>query len=59
VKAKQRVVIGADVFRQRLAGDGVIEHLANRDPASIGAFDAETDEPAREHVHDQRHPVIA
>src|SRR5207244_11253326 len=31
VKAKQRVVIGADICRQRLAGDRVIEHTANRD----------------------------
>jgi hypothetical protein len=35
---------------QRLAGDGVIEHSTNRDPVNIGAFDAETDQPAREYV---------
>jgi len=28
-----------------LAGDGVIEHPANRSPLNIGAFNAETDEP--------------
>ena len=59
VKAKQRVVIGTDVFRQRLAGDGVIEHSANRAPVNIGAFDTETDVPAREHVHDYQHRVTA
>jgi len=37
----------------------VIEHPANRDPINMGAFNAETDEPAREDVHDQHHPVTA
>ena len=41
VKAKQRIVVGADVFRQRLTGDGVIEHPANRDPIYNCTFDAE------------------
>ena len=59
MKTKQRIVVGADVFRQRLTGDGVIEHSTNRAPIYKCTFDAETDEPAREYVHDQHHPMTA
>ena len=45
------------MFRWPLASDGVIKHPADGDPVNIGAFDAETDQPARAHVHDQQHPV--
>mgnify|MGYP006921043226 CR=1 FL=1 len=31
VEAKQRVVIGADMFRRGPAGDGVVEHSAHGD----------------------------
>src|ERR1700680_1943338 len=57
VETEQPVVIGADMFRWPLASDGVIEHPADGDPVNIGAPDAETDQPARAHVHDQQHPV--
>ena len=31
VKAKQRIVVGAEIFRWWLGGDRLIEHSANRD----------------------------
>jgi hypothetical protein len=47
------------VLRQRLAGDGVIEHPAYRDTINICGFDAETDKPAPEYIHDQHDLVTA
>ena len=59
VKTKQRVVIGAEMFRPWLSGDGMIEHTTDRDAIDRCAFDAETDQPARAHLHDPQHPVRA
>ena len=52
LKAQQRIVIGAGVFRSRRIGEGVTEHPAYRDAINRGAFDGETDAPSREDVHD-------
>lgn len=57
--ASKRIVIGAEVPRQRLASNGVIKHSANRDAVIIGGLDAEADESTGKHVHDHHHPVAA
>jgi hypothetical protein len=56
---KQRVVVGPQALRIGLAGSSVIKHPAYRDTINICGFDAETDEPAREYIHDQHDPVTA
>ena len=38
VEAKQRVVIGADVFRWGPAGDGMVEHSAHGQRTSLGGL---------------------
>ena len=59
VQAKERVVVGADVFRERLAGDGVVEHPTYGDAVDVCTRDAKTDGAADEHVHYYQHPVTA
>src|SRR5712692_8331257 len=59
VEAKQWVVVGAEVPRSWLTGERVIEHPANRDTVNISGLDAESDEPAREYVHDHHDPMTA
>ena len=55
VKAKQRIVVGTQVFQPRLARSGVIEHPANRSAINGCRGDAKTDDAAGEHVH--HHPA--
>jgi hypothetical protein len=59
VKAKQRIVVGTQVFRFGLAGSGVVEHPANRDAVNVCRGDAKADDAASEDVHDQHHPMAA
>jgi hypothetical protein len=42
-----------------VAGDGVIEHPTYGQAISVCRLDAETDDAAGEHVHDDQHPVTA
>ena len=57
VKAKQRIVIGTQMFRFGLAGSSVIEHAADRDAINVCRGDAKADDAASEDVHDQQHPM--
>jgi hypothetical protein len=59
VKAKQRVVIGADALRGRVVGDGAVEHAADRNPVDASGLNAKADEAARENVHHHHDPVTA
>lgn len=59
VEAKERVMVGADVFRWGPASNCVIEHPTYRDAVDICTLDAKTDDAAGEHVHDYQHPVTA
>ena len=59
MEAKQRVVIGAQVFWSRLTRSGAIEHPTDRDACNICRFDAEANESACEDVHDQHDPMAA
>ena len=52
-------MIGADVFRWWLAGNGMIEHPAYRDAINWSGFDAKADESSRKDVHNQHYPVTA
>ncbi len=57
VESEQRVVIGADVFGQGLARDGVIEHPTYGDAVDVSTLDTEAEDTTGEHVHDDQHPV--
>jgi hypothetical protein len=47
MKAKQRIMVGADVLGRRLASDGAIEHPTHCDAIDVGTFDAKTDDATR------------
>src|ERR1700737_1751640 len=57
VEAKQRIVVGTQVPRQRLAADGAIEHPADRDTVEVCRRDAEANNTPREKVHHHQHPI--
>jgi len=59
VEAKQRIVVGTEVFRFGLFGSSVVEHPADRDAINVGIGDAEADNAASEDVHDEQHPMAA
>ena len=59
VKAKQRIVIGAEVFRYGLAGDGVVEHPADGYAVDVCARHTKTDDAPRKHVYHHQHPIAA
>ena len=50
MKAKQGVVIGADVLRQRLTGNGAIEHPAHGYTVDVGTLDAKAGDAAPSNV---------
>ena len=57
VKAKQRVMVRAEVFRPRLASGSVIEHPAYGDAIDRCGLDAEANDAASVDSHDQHDPV--
>lgn len=59
VKFEQRIVIGAEVTRQRLSGDGEVEHPANRHAIENAGMHAAADDVPRVLVHDEQYPVAA
>jgi len=59
VKAKQRIVVSAEVFRWWLTRGCVIEHSANRDSINVCGLDTEADDAAAKDIHDQHHPMAA
>ena len=59
MKAKQRVMISTDVFRQGLASDGMVEHPAYGYAVDIGRFDTKTNDPSREYIHHHHDPMTA
>ena len=59
VKAKERIVIGTEVFRLGSPGGGAIEHAAHRHAINACGGDAKPDDATSEDVHDQHHPMAA
>ena len=56
MKPVQRVVIGAEIFRQTCTSDGLLEHPAERQAIHDSALDPESDDSACVLVHDNQHP---
>src|SRR5580693_1673953 len=59
VKAKERIVIGTEVFRLGSPGGAAIEHAAHRHAINACGGDAKPDDATNENVHDQHHPMAA
>ena len=57
MKLEQRVMVEAEVARDSLSGDGVVEHSAQRYPIYRTCLNAEADDPASEQIHHDHHPV--
>jgi len=57
MKLEQRVMVGADLPRDTLSGDGVVEHPAQRYPIYRTCLNAEADDSASELIHHDHHPV--
>src|SRR5215471_20321564 len=57
MKPVQRVVIGAEIFRQTCTSDGLLEHPAERQAIHDSALDPESDDSACVLVHDNQHPI--
>ncbi len=57
VEPEQRIVIGAEVLRSRLASNGLLEHPAQRHPIDDSGIHAQSNNPARVLVHYDQHPV--
>lgn len=58
MELEQRIMIGAEMTRQsQFAGDGTIEHPADRWTVDCTWFHCEADNSSDEPVHDDRHSV--
>ena len=57
MKLEQRVMVGAEVGRDALSGDGVVEHSAQRYPIYRTCLNAEADDPASELIHHDEDPM--
>ena len=57
MKLEQRVMVEAEVARDSLSGDGVVEHSAQRYPIYRTCLNAEADDSASELIHHDHHPV--
>jgi len=57
MKPVQRVVIGAEIFRQTCTSYRLLEHPAERQAIDDSALDPESDDSACVLVHDNQHPI--
>ena len=57
MKPIQRIVIGAEIFRQAGASNRLFEHPAERQAIDDSALDPESDDSACVLVHDDQHPI--
>src|SRR5262249_34346716 len=57
MKPVQRIVIGADIFRQTCTSYRLLKHPAERQAIDDSALDPESDDSACVLVHDDQHPI--
>src|SRR5215471_2371476 len=57
MKPVQRVVIGAEIFRQTCTSYRLLEHPRERQAIDDSALDPESNDPACVLVHDNQHPI--
>ena len=49
-------MIGTESLGKRLAASRLVEHAADADTVDMRRFNTESDDPAREDIHDDHHP---
>ncbi len=49
-------MIGAEALGKRLTVLRLVEHAANADAVNVRRLNTESDDPARENIHDDHHP---
>src|ERR1019366_7351406 len=59
VESEQRIMVGTQVFRQRLVGDRVIEHSTHGYPVNVSGCCTEADDAACKQIHHHQYPVAA
>ena len=57
VEPEQRIVIGTEPFGQTLAGDGLVEHAAERWTVDCNGLHSKADDPACKLIQDDQNPV--
>jgi hypothetical protein len=57
MESEQRIVVRAQMLRERLSGYGVVEHATDRHAVDVRGLDANADDPAREQIHYEHDPV--
>jgi hypothetical protein len=57
MKPVQRIVIGAEIFRQTCSSDRLLEHPADCQAIDDSALDAESDHSTRVLVHNDQNPI--
>jgi len=57
MKLEQRVMVGAEVARNALSGDGVIKHSAQGYPIDRTRLNAEADDAPSELIHNDEDPM--
>src|SRR6202158_4275046 len=57
MESEQRIVVRAQMLRERLSRYGVVEHATDRHAVDVRRLDANADDPAREQIHYEHDPV--
>jgi hypothetical protein len=57
VEPEQRIMVGAEPGGQTLAGDGLVEHAAERWPIDGNGLHPKADDPAGKLIQDNQNPV--
>jgi hypothetical protein len=57
VEPEQRIMVGAEPGGQTLAGDGLVEHAAERRPIDGNGLHPKADDPAGKLIQDNQNPV--
>src|SRR5450631_2999678 len=57
MESEQRVVVGTQIFRERLARYGVVKHSTDRHAVDVSRSHAEADDLACKEIHDGHDPV--
>ena len=57
MESEQRIVVGTEMLRERLAGYCLVEHATDRHAIDVRRLDAEANDAAREMIHHNHNPV--
>jgi hypothetical protein len=57
MELEQRIVVGTEMLRERLAGYSLVKPATDRHAIHVSRLDANADDPAREQIYDDHDPV--